>query len=68
MNTSTTESGERKDSEFTIPVPVAGKRYFNLGRNASYQAARKGELPTIKIGGRLRVPVALIERKLTEAR
>ena len=51
----------------TISVPEAGKRYFELGKNASYEAARRGELPVIKIGGRLRVPVIALERMLSEA-
>jgi Helix-turn-helix domain len=51
----------------TLSVPEAGKRYFDLGRNASYEAARRGELPVIKIGSRLRVPIVALERMLAEA-
>lgn len=51
----------------TLSVPEAGKRYFNLAKNASYQAARSGDLPVIKIGGRLRVPVTALERMLADA-
>ncbi len=51
----------------TISVPQAGKRYFDLGKNASYEAARRGDLPVIRIGGRLRVPVVALERMLAEA-
>jgi hypothetical protein len=50
----------------TLSVPEAGKRYFDLGKNASYEAARRGELPVIKIGSRLRVPIAALERMLIE--
>ena len=50
----------------TLSVPEAGKRYFDLGKNASYDAARRGELPVIKIGSRLRVPIAALERMLIE--
>lgn len=52
----------------TLSVPEAGKLYFELGRNASYEAARRGELPVVKIGKRLRVPVIALERMLAEAR
>jgi hypothetical protein len=45
----------------TMSVPEAGKHYFNLGRNASYDAARRGEIPVIKIGGRLRAIVAKLD-------
>jgi Helix-turn-helix domain len=56
-----------QDGRKTISVPEAGRRYFDLGRNASYEAARRGELPVIKIGSRLRVPVVALERMLAEA-
>jgi hypothetical protein len=48
----------------TISVPEAGKQYFGLAKNASYEAAARGEIPVIKIGGRLRVPVCQLERML----
>jgi hypothetical protein len=48
----------------TISVPEAGKRYLGLGRNGSYGAAARGELPVIKVGGRLRVPVRRMEEML----
>jgi hypothetical protein len=50
--------------EKTISVPQAGRRYYGLGKNASYDAAKRGEIPTIKIGARLRVPVIAMERIL----
>lgn len=39
----------------TYDVPEAGAK-AGLGRNASYDAARRGEIPTIKLGQRLVVP------------
>jgi hypothetical protein len=50
----------------TLAVPDAGRRYFDLGRNASYEAARRGDIPTIRIGRLLRVPVVALERKLEQ--
>jgi hypothetical protein len=50
----------------TLTVPEAGRVYFDLGRNASYEAARRGDIPTIRIGKLLRVPVVALERKLEE--
>ena len=47
----------------TVSVPEAGK-WLGIGRNAAYEAARRGEIPTIKIGRLLRVPVVALERKL----
>jgi hypothetical protein len=51
----------------TISVPEAGKRYFDLSRGASYAAAASGEIPTIRIGRLLRVPVVALERLLEKA-
>jgi hypothetical protein len=50
--------------EVTITVPEAGKRYFGLSRNASYDAAKRGEIPTVKIGKLYRVPVHLMEKMM----
>jgi len=55
------------DQPKTLTVPVAGRVYFDLGRNASYEAARRGDIPTIRIGRLLRVPVVQMERKLETA-
>jgi excisionase family DNA binding protein len=49
----------------TLSVPEAG-RWLGIGRNAAYEAARRGEIPTIRIGRLLRVPVVALERKLEE--
>jgi hypothetical protein len=52
------------ESSKTLSVPDAGRKYFDLGRNASYSAARRGDLPVIKIGGRLRVSIIALEKML----
>ena len=51
----------------TLSVPEAGKRYFGMGRNASYDAARRGDFPTIRIGRLLRVPIVALDRMLEDA-
>jgi excisionase family DNA binding protein len=48
----------------TMTVPEAGKKYFGLSRDSSYRAAERGEIPTIRIGRLLRVPVRAMERLL----
>jgi hypothetical protein len=53
-----------KDTELTISVPEAGRRYFGIGRGLSFEAARRGEIPTIRIGRLLRVPVRAMEAML----
>jgi hypothetical protein len=50
-----------------MTVPQAGKLYFGLSKNASYAAAVRGEIPTIKIGRLLRVPVRALEAMLDRA-
>jgi hypothetical protein len=51
----------------TLTVPEAGALYFDLQRDASYAAAARGDIPTIRIGRTLRVPVAAMERMLEQA-
>lgn len=51
----------------TISVPEAGRKYFGLYRDASYQAAQRGEIPTIRVGRLLRAPVRAMERLLDKA-
>jgi hypothetical protein len=48
----------------TISVPEAGQKYFGLSRNGSYDAVARGEIPVIRIGRLLRVPVRALEAKL----
>ncbi len=57
-STSTAENSK------TLSVPEAGRLYFNLSRNGSYAAAQRGELPTIRVGRLLRVPVRALEQRL----
>ena len=53
------------DAPRTLSVPEAGKRYFGIGRNASYRAAADGTSRRSRLVG-CSVPVARMERKLTE--
>ena len=52
------------DAPLTMSVPEAGKKYFDLSRDSSYRAAERGEIPTIRVGRLLRVPVRAMERLL----
>lgn len=47
------------------PIPEAGKAAFNLSRWASYEAAKRGDIPTIKVGKLKLVPIAALEDKLS---
>jgi hypothetical protein len=57
---------ERRNSAYTFR-PRAGKKYFGLSRNGAYDAAARGDLPTVRIGRLLRVPVRALERMLDRA-
>ena len=48
----------------TVSVPEAG-RILGIGRNSAYAGAERGEIPIIRVGKRLVVPRAALERLLT---
>ncbi len=52
----------RNKNRTTMSVPEAGDIYYELGRNASNEAARRGDIPTIQVGRLKRVSVAVMER------
>jgi hypothetical protein len=58
---------DKEDEPLTLSVPTAGWRYWGLSRNGSYAAAARGDIPTIRIGKLLRVPIVACERRLEEA-
>lgn len=52
----------------TCTIPEAGE-VLGIGRAASYEAARRGDIPTLRIGRRIVVPLVALERLLAgEAR
>jgi excisionase family DNA binding protein len=50
----------------TMSVDETAKR-LGISRNSAYQAIREGEIPFIRFGKLLRVPVKAFERMLEEA-
>lgn len=46
-----------------MPVERAGS-FYGLGRSAAYDAAARGDIPTIRLGRRLMVPTATAARQL----
>jgi hypothetical protein len=62
-----TKSSQNNDDECLVyNVPQAGA-LIGLNRNASYDAARRGDIPTIRIGKLLRVPKAAFHKMLQGA-
>ncbi len=54
---------ERSIKKKTYTVPEAAE-ILGIGRSSAYEAARRGEIPTIRIGKLLLVPAAQLERLL----
>jgi hypothetical protein len=50
--------------ETNVSIPFAGAVLGNLGRNGSYAAARRGEIPVLKFGSRRRVPTEVLRKML----
>lgn len=52
------------DEQLTVPVwPHAGMA-LGLSRNPAYEAAKRGDFPTIRIGGAIRVPTSSLRKIL----
>lgn len=49
----------------TLTVAEAG-RLLGIGRASAYQAVTRGEIPTIRLGRRLVVPKAALDRLLRD--
>jgi excisionase family DNA binding protein len=63
----TSTGAERSKKRMTCTVDEAGQ-ILGIGRSAAYQAAANGQLPTIRIGRRLLVPLPRLEEMLREGR
>ncbi len=57
-------SGDKVEKA-VLTVPEAGAM-LGLSRGSAYEAARRGQLPVLRIGGLLKVPKAAFERMLEE--
>jgi len=63
---STTEVPADWRTRTTVDVPVGGAILADMSRNGSYDAAKRGDIPTIRLGRRLVVPVVPLRRMLGE--
>lgn len=57
-----TEGSEIERSTLTVPEAA---EILGIGRNLAYEAAQRGEIPTIKIGGRILVLREALKRLLS---
>lgn len=55
-----------EDTKYVLTVEEAGQR-LGLSRPSAYQAVKRGEIPIIRIGRRILVPVAALEKLLANA-
>ncbi len=53
----------RPEDRPTLTVEQAG-HYMGLSRQSAYEAAARGDLPTLRVGRRLLVPTAALRRML----
>jgi excisionase family DNA binding protein len=74
MALSRTKPKEERDKEFTLPdgMPYTltireTARVLGLGINTCYEAARRGDIPSIRIGRRLVVPTQALRGLLDVA-
>jgi len=66
MAKSDEKTNEIGTDRLTLSVPEAG-RLLGIGKNASYEAAARGDIPVIRIGGRLLVPRRGLQHLLDQA-
>ena len=53
-------------TRLTYTVAEAGE-LLGISRGSAYEAAKTGDIPVLKIGGRLLVPKAVLDRMLAQA-
>jgi excisionase family DNA binding protein len=56
-------SVELKQNRLTYDLPEVAEK-LGIGRNQAYEAAARGEIPTVRIGKRLLVPIRAFEAML----
>jgi excisionase family DNA binding protein len=68
VDTQTNATRQHNDAELPVAysVPEAA-RLLRIGKTLAYEAAARGEIPSVKIGSRLLVPRAALERMLAAA-
>jgi excisionase family DNA binding protein len=54
---------EREEDRKTYDIAEAG-RLLGIGRNQAYEAAKRGDIPSLRIGKRLLVPKLALDRLL----
>lgn len=53
-----------EERPYTMSIPACGKKYLGLSKNGSYDAADRGEIPTMKVGRLRKALPRILERRL----
>lgn len=61
-----TQTKQGNDDRRTVTVPEAAK-LLGISRNAAYEGVKRKEIPSVKIGARIVVPKAALDRMLGDA-
>ena len=65
-STTTPGIGHDRGPPLTVSIPEAAQA-LGIGRNSAYEAAARGEIPTVRIGARLLVPTRALDALLDGA-
>ena len=57
----------QKEQTGAVMTPGEIAKYLKMGRSACYEALRRGDIPSIRIGHRFLIPKIAIDRMLAEA-
>lgn len=55
------------DSDRKAVSVVEAARILGIGRNLAYEGVARGEIPSIRVGGRILIPVAALNQMLAGA-
>jgi excisionase family DNA binding protein len=54
---------QKPDQQLVLTIPQAAER-LQMSAQSAYAAAKRGEIPTVRYGGLIRVPARALERML----
>ena len=55
---------ENNKTKLTMSVSEAAKK-LGIARNSLYEGVKRGEVPYVRIGKRILIPIAALEKKLS---
>jgi hypothetical protein len=64
VSTGLVSEDHMSDIPATMTVPEAGRRYFDATPRTSYRLVEQGVIPVLRVGKRMYVKVAELERQL----